>query len=407
MTLDVCLHDRHVGVIEQEPSTRVISFTLDEGYLAERARPVLGQMFEDRRGMQQFRQSKQPGQLPAFFANLMPEGALKAVIEAQVPDEGALALLARIGVDLPGAVVVRASADMPPPQSVRKVFDEPLTEAPPPDLGWRFSLAGIQFKMSAVKDPDARFTLPFSRDGGRWILKFGSPDFPSLPENEFAVMRWAQRAGLDVPTHELVEARSIEGLDPRLIDLGERVFAIERYDRVEGGGRVHQEDFAQVNGLLPKDKYEHATYEGIGRVIGTLCGLDDLREYVRRVVFMVLSGNVDAHRKNWSLVYPDTRQARLSPAYDLVFVMMYPTVERRLALKLAGEKVPAAVSWSHFERVERFLRERGLDLPVVDEARAFVPRALDAWASTRADVDPALAEAISSHLASLQLARLP
>lgn len=405
MTLDVFLHDRRVGVIEQEPATRVISFTLDEAYFTERARPVLGQMFEDRRERQQFRQAKQPGQLPAFFANLMPEGALKEVIESQSPGQGPLALLARIGVDLPGAVVVRPGAGSSTSVSVRRVFDESSPATQEVHEGWRFSLAGIQFKMSAVRDPEARFTLPFSRDGGRWILKFGSPDYPSLPENEFAVMRWAQRAGLDIPTHELVPARTLSGLDPRLLSLGEHVFAIERYDRPEGGGRTHQEDFAQVNGLQPAEKYGQATYEGIGRVVGTLCGLDDLREYVRRLVFMVLSGNVDAHRKNWSLVYPDTRQARLSPAYDLVFVMMYPTIERRLALKLAGEKVPAAITWAHFERLERFLRERALDVPVVDDARAFVPRALEAWASTRADVAPALREAVSEHLASLHLTK--
>ena len=196
------------------------------------------------------------------------------------------------------------------------------------------------------------------------------------------------------------------GLDPRLLDLGERVFAIERYDRLPDGRRVHQEDFAQVNGLLPAEKYGHATYEGIGRVVGTLCGLDDLREYVRRLVFMVLSGNVDAHRKNWSLVYPDARRARLSPAYDLVFVMMYPTIERRLALKLVGEKVPAAVTWNHLERMERFLRDRGLDVPVVADARAFVARALEAWKSTRDDVAAPLRSAVSEHIASLPLSKL-
>ena len=43
-----------------------------------------------------------------------------------------------------------------------------------------------------------------------------------------------------------------------------------------------------------------------------------LREAVRRTVFNLLVGNGDAHLKNWSLIYPDRRRARLSPAYDLV-----------------------------------------------------------------------------------------
>lgn len=189
MTLDVFLHDRRVGTLAQEPSTRVVSFTLDEGYFTERARPVLGQMFEDRRERQQFRQSKLAGQLPAFFANLMPEGALKEIIEAQTPDQGPLALLARIGVDLPGAVVVRPGARESHAVSERRVFDEPARSPADAVEGWRFSLAGVQFKMSAVRDPEARFTLPFTREGGRWILKFGSPDYPALPEDRKLLLR--------------------------------------------------------------------------------------------------------------------------------------------------------------------------------------------------------------------------
>ena len=405
MTLDVLLHGRHVGVLEREPASGVVAFTLADDYFLDRTRPVLGQMFEERRRQQRFRQTKSSGQLPAFFANVMPEGALKTMIEAQTPGEGALGLLARIGADLPGAVVIRASKEPSPARAVVRTYDEPGAAGTASANLWRFSLAGIQLKMSAAKDRGGRFTLPFSHADGRWILKFGSREYPSLPENEFTVMNWAYRSGLDVPPHQLVDARTIDGLEPGLLEFGEKVFAIERYDRVEGGARIHQEDLAQVFGLLPERKYEHATYEGMAGTIGALCGIDDLREFLRRVVFMVLSGNVDAHLKNWSIVYPDQRHPRLSPAYDLVFVMMYPRIERLLALKLAGEKVPAAIQWRHIERIEQVLRAKGLEAPVVDDARAFVARALDAWAEMRSDVETALADTITGHLATIQLTK--
>lgn len=403
MTLDVLLGDRRVGTLAREANAHVIAFTLDRAYVEDRERPILSQRFEDRRQTERFRQSKHPGRLPSFFANLMPEGALHDMIAAQVPGEDALDMLAHIGEDLPGGVIVRPMLRAEDPRPVRRVFEEGTpTEIASPEA-WRFSLAGVQLKMSATRDAAARFTLPFSREDGRWILKFGSPTFPSLPENEYAVMQWAAEAGIAVPRHELLDARALDVLDDRLRALGEHVYAIERYDRGADRLRVHQEDFAQVLGLDPEKKYEHATYESLAWLVATVCGPEDLHEYLRRLVFMILAGNFDAHLKNWSLIYPEARVARLSPAYDLVGVTMYPTVPRRLALKLAGELVPAAITWGHFDRLGRFLRKRGVEVDVVDEARAFAHAALDAWQRTREQAPAPLREATDAHLATLKL----
>jgi serine/threonine-protein kinase HipA len=403
MTLEVLLGDRRVGTLAREASTPVIAFTLDRGYVDDRDRPILSQRFEDRRQTERFRQSKHPGRLPSFFANLMPEGALHDMIAAQVPGEDVLAMLARIGGDLPGAVIVRPPSRPEAPRAVQSVFDESASKGSRPPEAWRFSLAGVQLKMSATRDAQARFTLPFAHADGRWILKFGSPTFPSLPENEYAVMRWAAEAGIAVPRHELLDAAAIDGLEDRLRVLGERVYAIERYDRGADHLRIHQEDFAQVLGLDPEKKYDHATYESLAWLVATVCGEEDLREYLRRVIFMILAGNFDAHLKNWSLIYPEPRVARLSPAYDLVGVTMYPTVPRRLALKLAGEVIPAALTWGHVERVERFLGKQGVEVSIVEEARTFARSVLDAWQQVRALAPAPLQEATDAHLATLKL----
>lgn len=405
MTLEVLLHGTRVGALTQDTASGVVSFSLDESYLEATERAVLGQVFEDRRRTQQFRRPKPVGHLPHFFANVMPEGALELVVERQFPGLSRMEILSRIGGDLPGAVTVRASDGAEGVTETRRVFDEPEPPQAEAESPWRFSLAGVQLKMSAVRDAYDRFTLPVSNIDGRWIVKFGAGEYASLPENEFAVMRWAQRAGLNVPEHRLIDRAQVRGVDLDRDDAGETAFLIERYDRTDAG-RVHQEDFAQVLGLAPEMKYDHATYETLARLVGDLCGVEDLREFMRRVVFMILSGNVDAHLKNWSLVYPDRRTARLAPAYDLVFVMYYPRIERRLALKLANEKVPAAIQWRHIERVERFLRDRGLDAPIVDDARALVRRAVEAWDAMGGGVTPpALREALSAHLATLPLVK--
>lgn len=406
MTLDVLLHGRRVGTLVREPAGTVISFVADADYMADGERDVLGQQFEDRRSHRVFRQRAHPGQLPSFFANLLPEGALLAIVQAQVAERDDLSTLARVGEDLPGAVVVRpreSPADTAPASG--EAFDEPgLHDAPVSAEPWRFSLAGVQLKFSAVRDPQNRFTLPFEGRNGSWILKFGSPQYRMLPENELWTMQWARSSGLSVPECEIVPARSINGLDPRFLDLGENVFAIRRYDRLPDGTRVHQEDLAQVRGVLPEHKYAGASYEGLARLIGDLCGPDDALELLRRVVFSILAGNTDAHLKNWSLLYPDRRVARLAPAYDLVFVRCYQPSDS-LALTLAKERDPARIGWEHFARMERFLHKHGLEIPVVAEARDFVDRALDAWSSHRHEVDPFYRNRLERHLAELPLAQ--
>ena len=404
--LDVSLHGRHIGTLLKEPGTSVVSFVLEDDYMADRARPVLGQQFEDRTEHRVFRQARHPGRLPAFFANLLPEGALQAIVLSQRPEGDDASILAFVGEDLPGAVTVRpAEAGSPTAAAPAKTFDEPglpTTPTGPEEL--RFSLAGVQLKFSAVRDPDQRFTLPFRGRNGGWILKFGSQRYPMLPENELQTMQWASRSGLVVPHNELVPVRSIGGLDPRFFDLGDNVFVIERYDRSPDGARIHQEDFAQVRGALPEQKYSGASYEGLARFVGDLCGQEDLVELLRRVVFAILSGNTDAHLKNWSLVYPDRRTARLSPAYDLVFVRYYLETDQ-LALPLAKEKNPAKIGWEHITRVERFLRQHGHDLPIVTTLRAFVVRCLDEWQTCKGACDPLYRERLDAHLAALPLAR--
>jgi serine/threonine-protein kinase HipA len=406
--LDVLLHGRRVGILDEESEMGTVSFTLDEEYFNDTARSVLGQQFEDRRRVRIFRQTTRQGELPSFFANLLPEGALEEIVRHQQVRRGDLGTLAHVGEDLPGAIVVREAAAGAGAGTASGIsFDEPPLD-PPENPGaemLRFSLAGVQLKFSAVREQGQRFTLPFSGRGGKWILKFGSTSFPALPENEFAVMQWASRAGLDVPAHELVPARSIVGLDPRFAELGEQVFAVQRYDRRPDGSRVHQEDFAQLRGARPDRKYGNASYEGLARLVGDLCGPDDLREFMRRVVFMILSGNFDAHLKNWSLIYPDRVQPRLSPAYDLVFVGHY-LINSELALTFAKEVLPTRIEWGHLRRVERFLRERGHDLPIEAEARAFVRKALDAWKDFRPEVGPALSAGVDRYLAALPLARI-
>jgi serine/threonine-protein kinase HipA len=86
---------------------------------------------------------------------------------------------------------------------------------------------------------------------------------------------------------------------------------------------VHIEDFAQVFGIYPDDKYRKASSMNVASVLAAESDEEDIREFFRRLTFNTLIGNADMHVKNWSVIYPDRRAARLAPAYDFVATIAY------------------------------------------------------------------------------------
>jgi len=105
--LDVLLHGHLVGHIA-EAANGGTDFRLVDSYRELVPRPVLGQKFED--DLDRVHHSRRRQGLPDFFANLVPEeGRLRQLIEqaGDLEPGDDLGLLAYVGEDLPGAVVVR------------------------------------------------------------------------------------------------------------------------------------------------------------------------------------------------------------------------------------------------------------------------------------------------------------
>src|ERR1041384_224297 len=75
-----------------------------------------------------------------------------------------------------------------------------------------FSLAGVQLKFSAIGPSGKQLRIPAQGRDGQWIVKLPSPKFPSLPENEFAMMTLAKEAGIDVPEFGLISVGSIANI---------------------------------------------------------------------------------------------------------------------------------------------------------------------------------------------------
>jgi serine/threonine-protein kinase HipA len=370
-SFEVFLGEVHVGTLFEDPNGR-IGFRFAEKYKRLPARPVLSQSFED--NLDKVYWGKRPGVLPVFFANLLPEGTLRKVLQRSlaIPEGEDLRLLAEVGRDLPGALSLRqGDGDSRLPSAT----GEPLESEPERvDKKLRFSLAGVQLKFSMVRSDD-RFILPARNGQGDWILKVSTGDFSELPENEYSIMEWARRVGLGVPTCEVASPAQFEDVRT-LVDTGARALAVKRYDSA-GGKRIHQEDFAQVIGRSPGDPKYESTYEALGALAKGILGDEGFLEFVRRLAFVVASGNLDAHLKNWSLLYPDGVVPTWTPVYDQVAVVAWPKMAYELGLKFAGSRDPARVSAESFKRLA--VVAKADERQVVEEAVAVVGRSFDAW----------------------------
>lgn len=324
----------------------VASFVFFEAYRQRYPRPILGQRFEDDLGGRYLGK----GRLPVWFSNLLPEGPLRAQVQAELDGrrKHELTLLAALAEDLPGAIRVTASTD----ESTVDAESTYLAESPKAvgdALRIRFSLAGVQLKFSVLRRHNGTLTLPAKGFGGDWIVKLPDRQFAGVPTNEYAMMTWASLAGLNVPEVGLVMAHELENIDPALFVRAEPAYIVKRFDRSTNNARIHMEDMAQVFDLYPENKYDRYTYSHIAKVVKFVAGPKGFDEFLRRLVFMVACGNADMHHKNWSLLYPNGTHAELAPAYDLVATVVYSGVSDELALKFAKSKRWEDVRIASFE----------------------------------------------------------
>ena len=209
-------------------------------------------------------------------------------------------------------------------------------------------------------------------------------------------MKWAGLVGIDVPKVELVPVSELKGLPSGLATDDDTALAVRRFDRPSPDLRVHIEDFAQILGKHPGEKYRSTNYETIGRIILRTAGNGAFEEFVRRLAFIIVSANADAHLKNWSLIYPDRVSAHLSPAYDMLSTIEFIHPDE-LALNLGKNKAWGRVT---LERFSSFAERVGTDPEGVTKiVRDVVRNALDVWPQIVRDhhVSPTLASRLEEH----------
>jgi len=349
--LSVRLYGKHIGVITRLAGDRQL-FAFEQNYINDENRPTLSLSFKGRTGGLVTNFSPVGRRVPPFFSNLLPEGHLRDYLarRADVNPEREFFLLAILGADLPGALVIEPFEGGEQSSDSRHDHDDDThDDGHSGEEPLRFSLAGVQLKFSAVMEAAGGLTVPVGGMGGSWIVKLPSARYQAVPENEFAMLELARRVGISVPENRLVDVPGIKGLPAEAHTVEGKALAVKRFDRLPDGTPVHMEDFAQVFGQFPNDKYRYRSYANMAAVLWAEIGEDAVIEFVRRLVFSVVIGNADMHLKNWSLLYPDRRKPMLSPGYDFVATLPYIPNDK-LALTFGGSRSLSEITQDQMRR---------------------------------------------------------
>ena len=346
--LVIKLHGRRIGCLfkyEQPGLPPILRFVADEAYarvpwaeadvLSESMRaedPARQQSFwldVTRPEFNTVMGSRGDAQLPPFFQNLLPEGIFRRFVaeEAAIDPLDHMGMIAACGKNMPGAVTAEWE-DIPRATLQRlvtqnqdaleaSVWSEPFQDA--------LSISGVQPKIGVNKEVEGRFVGRTSQGDAAIIAKLPSSEYARMPQLESLGMTLAGLAGVDVCRFELAPMSALSA--PHRYDLGDEIdgqfLAVTRFDR-DRGDKVHFEDFAQVFGRPPEQKYAES-YVAIAAVLLSLpqCGEAAVHELLRRIEVNELLGNADMHLKNLGLLYRDRRHATLAPAYDITSTFLY------------------------------------------------------------------------------------
>ena len=133
------------------------------------------------------------------------------------------------------------------------------------------------------------------------LLKFGNTQYSSA-ELEMAYYELATMAGIRMMPSELYT-----------VD-GNNYFITKRFDR-DGERKIYTQTLAAIS--PDADSYE--------QLIAVCRKLhlpeSDCQEVFRRMVFNILANNTDDHNKNFSFIMEEDGSWRLSPAYDITYII--------------------------------------------------------------------------------------
>lgn len=341
-----------------------------------------------------------------YFDNLLPDNeVIRQRIRSRYATRSteAFELLTAIGRDCVGAVQLLAP-DMTPDGWDRVASDAmsesdvarqlrvassnlPLGQGMDADQDFRISIAGAQEKTALLKYGGA-WRLPKGATPTTHILKLPlgivgnqRADLRDSVENEWLCSKILEALGFQVAATEIESFA------------GQKTLVVERFDRRWQGttagqqnqagfepgseawiARLPQEDFCQITGRSPNQKYETHGGPGIAKCLEQLAGSQeadsDRTQFVlAQLAFWILAAT-DGHAKNFSVFLQRGGSYRMTPLYDVISIWPYTGVEPHKLLQYQDAKLAMAVhsKSAHFRLNEvrvrhwqRLAKECGVD----------------------------------------------
>lgn len=344
MKLDVYIHDRLVGLLEQIDLTRY-DFTYAPGTPPSMAvsmtMPVRAETWSHRF-------------LHPVFQVSLPEGALRQLIQRKYAKHtkhfGDLELLSIVGSHLIGRVKVTPHGTPLQPESkhesLRQLLSESSQELVDHYLGEHIHYSGVSggfpkfLARSPIEGNGAKSTLTFDH----WIVKLNDEDHPELVLNEYFGLELAKRMGLPVP-------------ESKLSDDGQRI-AINRFDFDAKNKHLGFEDMCALMAMNASDKFS-GTVERVVKTINTFCtpryAQESREQFYGQYLACMAIRNGDAHLKNFGLLYSNLIDARLTPAFDMVSMSAYaPRSQNGDALDTAAMSFEGTSKWFTAKTIPKF-----------------------------------------------------
>lgn len=357
--LSVRLYGNPIGVLQQDETGKIsFAYNSTANFPISHSLPLQEEAFNEK------------SCLP-FFNGLLPENdetrkTLAAMFRISATND--FSLLEAIGGDCAGALSFVPMNTPILPQEFLKLDGTALTDEEwlkyvqslpkrplgnSPDNARRLSLAGAQDKTS-VTLLNGKMLLPKPGTPSTHILKTPIQHIDYSVLNEFLCMSTAKSLGLQVAACAIYPLQKT------------KVLLVQRYDRIlkrRQVKRLHQEDFCQALAILSKNKYQSEGGPGFADVFKLLLITENpvttRLELARRVMFNFLIGNNDAHAKNSSLLYRQSKPT-LAPAYDLLSTAIYPELTTKMAMSIGSSK---EADWVNKNDWQLFCKETGLSFP--------------------------------------------
>ncbi len=283
--------------------------------------------------------------LAALFRNLLPDGDIRRQLARKIgiSEGNDFGLLGAIAGDCPGALALFVPGDHSPAErEVRLLTDQDLRNVisalPSHPLlleveGARFTLPGVHHKIPVCVVAE-QIALPLGNTLSSHIAKPAKSGLRESVMNEGFCLQLGRE--LELPT---VDATVRHG--PATVLVSDR---LDR-DYVDGEWRaVHMEDFAQLMGVPPEQKYQREGGLGVADCIKCIKRYSvmpavDMRTFLRWLVFCYLIGNGGGHAKQLAIRHLPSGP-RLSPFYGLTSTHVYPGLNHRMAMSIGTEDRP-------------------------------------------------------------------